>query len=79
MHKKNDLSDKLRNDLKNHKPKELESVFIDSVSDLLKYESNESVVDFLDTMGSHGFLPCITRPSFLTPQSKTLIDNIFYT
>ena len=45
---------------------------------LLNYESNESVGDFLDTMCTHGFLPCISGPTHLTPHSKTLIDNIFY-
>ena len=45
---------------------------------LLNYESNESVADFLDRMCTHGFLPCLSGPTRLTPQSKTLIDNIFY-
>ena len=34
---------------------------------LLNYESNESVADFIDTMCIHGFLPCISGPSRLTP------------
>ena len=29
-------------------------------------------------MCAHGFLPCISGTTRLTPQSKTLIDNIFY-
>ena len=33
---------------------------------------------FLDTMCTHGFLPCISRPTHVTPHSKTLINNIFY-
>ena len=45
---------------------------------LLNYESNESVADFLDTMCTHGFLPCISRPTRLTLHSKTLTDKIFY-
>ena len=45
---------------------------------LLNYESNESVADFLDTMCTHGFLPCTSGPTRLTSYSKTLIDNIFY-
>ena len=44
---------------------------------LLNYESNESVVDFLDAMCTHGFLPSISGPTRLTPHSKTLIDNTF--
>ena len=124
---KNDISYKLRNDLKIYKPKKLESLFIEIISktpkntifgciykqhtlsisefnntymeDLLakansenkeiilmgdfiinplNYDSNESVVDFLDTMCNHGFLPCISGPTHLTHHRKTLIDNIFY-
>ena len=45
---------------------------------LLHYESNDSVADFIDAMCTHGFLPCISGPSYLTTLSKTLIDNIFY-
>ena len=44
---------------------------------LLNQESKESVANFLDTMCTHGFLPCISGPTHLTPPSKTLIDNIF--
>ena len=44
-------------------------------TNLLNYESNESVADFLDTMYTHGFL---SGPTRLTLHSKTLIDNIFY-
>ena len=29
-------------------------------------------------MCTHGFLPCISGPTCLTPHTKTLIDNIFY-
>ena len=45
---------------------------------LLNHESNESVAEFLDTMCTHGFLPCIGEPTRLTHHSKSLIDNIFY-
>ena len=45
---------------------------------LLDYESNVSVADFLDAMCTHVFLPCISGPTRLTPHSETLIDNIFY-
>ena len=45
---------------------------------LSNYESNESVADFLDTMCSHDFLPCISTPTRLTPHCKTLNNNIFY-
>ena len=124
---KNDISYKLRNDLKIYKPEQLESTFIEIINktsksiivgciykhltlsiskfndtyikdllveansekketmlmgdfniNLLNCEFNESVADFLDTMCAHGFLPCISGPTRLTPHSKTLIDNIFY-
>ena len=47
---------------------------------LLNYESNESVANFLDTMCTHGFLPRLSRPtrSRLTHRSKTLMNNILY-
>ena len=45
---------------------------------LLNYKSNDSVADFLDTMCTHNFLPCISGPTYLAPHSKTLIKNIFY-
>ena len=38
---------------------------------LLNYESNESVANFLDTNCTHGFLPYISGPTRLTPHSKT--------
>ena len=45
---------------------------------LLNFESNESVADFLHRMCTHCFLPCISGPTRLRPQSKSLNDNIFY-
>ena len=38
---------------------------------LVNYESNESVEDFLGTMCAHGFLLCISEPTRLTPHIKT--------
>ena len=112
---KNDISYKLRNDLKIYKPKELGSIYIEitnktsrntlagciykhptlSISEfnnllvktnlenkeimimgdfninLVNYESNDSVEDFLGTMCTHGFLLSISRPTRLTPHIKT--------
>ena len=47
---------------------------------LLNYESNKSVANFLDTVCTHGFLPPLSRPtrSRLTHQSKNLMNNILY-
>ena len=45
--------------------------------DLLKADLKPSHNDFLETNLSRFFTPQITRPTRITPYSKTLIDNIF--
>ena len=45
---------------------------------LLNYENENNVSEFLDGMCSNAFLPYITIPTRITPRSRTLIDNIFY-
>ena len=45
--------------------------------DLLKYDSNKNVSDFLDIIYSTNLVPNITSPTRLTSRSQTLIDNIF--
>ena len=45
---------------------------------LLNYDSNNDVRDFLDSMTSNFFLPFISQPSRVTSRSKTLIDNIYF-
>ncbi|XP_066921410.1 uncharacterized protein [Clytia hemisphaerica] len=45
--------------------------------DLLKADLKPSHKDFLETNLSRFFTPQITRPTRITPYSKTLIDNIF--
>jgi len=45
---------------------------------LLNYDSDNSVSEYMDMVSSFSFLPYITAPTRLTPHSKTLIDNIFY-
>ena len=44
---------------------------------LLKFDSDNSVSNFLDILGSFSLLPQIILPTRLTNTSKTLIDNIF--
>ena len=44
---------------------------------LLKSDTEENVSNFLDTLGNNLILPQITLPTRITPQTKTLIDNIF--
>ena len=46
-------------------------------ADLLKYDKDCNVSDFLNTMYSNLLLPHITSPTCITINSKTLIDNIF--
>ena len=45
--------------------------------DILKHNSDHAAKHFLDTMYSLGLYPLIDRPSRITNQSSTLIDNIF--
>ena len=45
--------------------------------DLLNYDSNHDVSNFLDTMDSNLLLPQITSPTRITAKLSTLIDNIF--
>ena len=44
---------------------------------LLNVDSHSLTVDFNDTMYSSGLVPLITRPTRVTENSATLIDNIF--
>ena len=45
--------------------------------DLLQSDKNNYISNFIDHLYSMGFHPLITRPTRITCQSKTLIDNIF--
>lgn len=44
---------------------------------LLNYEKNENVTNFVDTMYQNSLKPLILAPTRITNKSKTLIDNIF--
>ena len=46
-------------------------------SDLLQSDKNNYISNFIDHLYSMGLHPPITRPTRITCQSKTLIDNIF--
>ena len=46
-------------------------------ADLLKYDQNSSISDFLDLMYSSLLLPHIFSPTRTATSSATLIDNIF--
>ena len=45
--------------------------------DLLKYQSNGAIADFLNNMISHSFFPTIRNPTRITDTSASLLDNIF--
>ena len=46
-------------------------------ADLLNYDSNHDVTDFLDAICSNLLLPHITSPTRITTKSSTLTDTIF--
>ena len=45
--------------------------------DLMKHHCHDLTGQFLDTMFSRSFVPLITRPTRITSNTATLIDNIF--
>ena len=45
--------------------------------DLTKHQSHDKTGEFLDIMFSRSFFPLISRPTRITSNSATLIDNIF--
>ena len=51
----------------------------DFLVDLLNYEDGSDTADFLDKIYSTSLIPQITSRARITPQSETLIDNIFST
>ena len=44
---------------------------------LLQHKVHQRTSEFLNNMLSFGLLPCITKPSRVTMNSESLIDNIF--
>ena len=45
--------------------------------DLLKHEKHPPTEQFLDMMYSNAYIPLINRPTRITKETSTLIDNIF--
>ena len=45
---------------------------------LINYDDDKNISNFLDTMLSHSFRSFITTPTRITRNTKILIDNIFY-
>ena len=44
---------------------------------ILNYDSHSATVEFVDMLYSNAFLPLINRPTRITQNSATIIDNIF--
>ena len=45
---------------------------------LLNYNTNKEITQFVDELYTNSFIPYINLPTRITNQSETLIDNIFY-
>ena len=46
--------------------------------DILNPHGHSKTNNFIDTMYSNNLFPVITKPSRITTETATLIDNIFY-
>ena len=59
--------------------KEQKIVFLlgDFNVDLLKYEQHKATNEFLDSLSSNMFLPCIMQPTRITSHSKYITKDIF--
>ena len=75
----NEFNDDYINKLLDKLSKENETIFLlcDANINLLNYGIRPPTNEFLDLLSSHYFLPHILRPSKVTTNSKTLIDDIF--
>ena len=45
--------------------------------DILNYDNNENTLNLLNSLSSQSLIPIITKPSRITNQTATLMDNIF--
>ena len=75
----NEFNDNFLNELLDKLSKENKTIFLlgDFNINLLNYDIHPPTNEFLDSLSSHYFLSHILRPSRVTTNSKTLIDNIF--
>ena len=46
--------------------------------DLIKFDLNNNINDYLNTVLQNGFVPTILLPTKLTDHARTLIDHIYY-
>ena len=69
--------DNLSNVLADLAEKELDSFILGDFNlDVLKYNSNEFVSEYIDNVFSHGFLQLVNKPTRCTSNSATLIDHV---
>ena len=54
-------------------------LFWDFNVDILNHDNNRNTLNRIDSLLSQSFIPIITKPSLITNQTETLIDNIFIT
>ena len=45
--------------------------------DILNYDNNDNTLNLLNSLTSQSLIPIITKPSRITDQTATLIDNIY--
>ena len=74
-----DFLDKLESLFYNFQTSQYEEIFIcgDFNLNLLDSETNNSISQFINQMSTYSLLPVISRPTRITEQTSTLIDNIF--
>ena len=70
---------KLSNLISNNLKKKYDEIILtgDFNFDLLKYDENSSTLNFLNSLTSLSLIPVISKPTRITDNSATLIDNIF--
>ena len=73
------FNEKLHNVLEHNCIQQNKNIFMmgDFNINLLQHETHSPTDSFLNTMISHGLLPCITKASRVTDDTASLIDNIF--
>ena len=71
--------EKLESIFNNFQTSHYEEVFIcgDYNLNLLDSETNNSICQFINQMSTYSLLPVISRPTRITEQTSSLIDNIF--
>ena len=76
----NEFNDDYLNELLDKLSKENKTIFLldDFNINVLNYDIHPPTNEFLDSVSSLYFLPHILQSSRVTTNSKTLIDNIFF-